>query len=122
MSEGRELYQPGVSPAANWEEIWLSTAAELVMASATRELGRAVWRTLRMELLRGLMLAFEKMNRHYRVYLQVLTGDSGREGGKGDELVLHFGDGTLSCRLWVLGDALNGNARGCLQATTTVSV
>lgn len=46
------------------------------------------------------------------MYLQVLTGDSGREGGKGDELVLHFGDGTLCCRLWVLGDALNGNARG----------
>ena len=41
----------GVSPAANWEAISLATAAELVMASATRELGRAVWSTPRMELL-----------------------------------------------------------------------
>lgn len=51
MSVGREVYHAGVSPAANWEEISLATAAELVRASATRELGSAVWRTLRMELL-----------------------------------------------------------------------
>ena len=51
MSVGRAEYQVGVSPAANWEAISLATAAELVMASATRELGRAVWSTPRMELL-----------------------------------------------------------------------
>lgn len=39
---GRAVNQAGVSPAANWEEMSLATAAELVMASATRELGRAV--------------------------------------------------------------------------------
>jgi hypothetical protein len=49
---GRAENQVGVSPAANWEAISLATAAELVMASATRELGRAVWSTPRMELLR----------------------------------------------------------------------
>jgi hypothetical protein len=52
MSVGRAENQVGVSPAANWEAISLPTAAELVRASATRELGRAVWSTPRMELLR----------------------------------------------------------------------
>lgn len=52
MSVGRAENHEGVSPAANWEAISLPTAAELVMASATRELGRAVWSTPRMELLR----------------------------------------------------------------------
>lgn len=41
----------GVAPAANCEAIWLETAAELVRASATREDGRAVWRTLKIETL-----------------------------------------------------------------------
>ena len=50
MSVGRAENHEGVSPAANWEAISLPTAAELVMASATRELGRAVWSTPRMEL------------------------------------------------------------------------
>lgn len=45
MSLGRATNQLGVWPAANSEAISLDTAAELVRASATREEGRAVWRT-----------------------------------------------------------------------------
>jgi hypothetical protein len=61
MSVGRAVNQVGVSPAANWDAISLPTAAELVRASATRELGRAVWRTWMMELLQ-LRLALQSQS------------------------------------------------------------
>jgi len=87
---GRAENQVGVSPAANWEAISLATAAELVRASATRELGRAVWSTPRMELL-GMRVSGKSSasDRCVTIDVQVLSSDGGRKSGKGDELVLH---------------------------------
>lgn len=45
MSDGSAVNQLGVSLCSNSETIWEETAAESVRASATREEGRAVWRT-----------------------------------------------------------------------------
>ena len=48
---GRALNHVGVVPAANSDSTWLTTAGELVRASARREDGRAVSRTESTEML-----------------------------------------------------------------------
>lgn len=98
-SEGRPEYQLGVSPAANSEEIWLATAAELVRASATRDEGSAVWRTWRTEALDG-GLVYRSWGFRGGQFLQVLRlralrKGSGGEGREGHSLELH-GDCVLS--------------------------
>lgn len=98
--EGRALYHEGVAPAANWEAIWLETAPELVRASATRDEGSAVWRTLRTETLGEDGVSHEDWgwmgrlkNSQVLALRRALSKSSGREGGEGEVLELHCADG-----------------------------